>query len=124
MSPLLRVESGCRLVALKSPSTFSRLCRPRYVDARKIGVGRIERRPLAHHAVGPAKAVLRRIFAAASPPIGRDPQPSPHFSDEREGLGEGSVLSYVFAEARDQRPQSEFRHVGYQLVEHAALSEQ
>jgi hypothetical protein len=72
MSPLLRVESGCRLVALKSPSTFSRLCRPRYVDARKIGVGRIERRPLAHHAVGPAKAVLRRIFAAASPPIGRD----------------------------------------------------
>src|SRR5277367_1519300 len=47
MSPLLRVESGCRLVALKSPSTFSRLCRPRYVDARKIGVGRIERRPLA-----------------------------------------------------------------------------
>src|SRR5271156_2023021 len=72
MSPLLRVESGCRLVALKSPSTFSRLCRPRYVDARKIGVGRIERHQLAHHAVGPAKAVLRRIFAAATRSIGRD----------------------------------------------------
>ena len=36
--------------------------------ARKIGVGGIERHQLARHAVGPAKAVLGRIFAASSWP--------------------------------------------------------
>src|SRR5271163_2026176 len=52
------------------------------------------------------------------------PQPSPHFSDEREGLRQRFILSYEFSEAGDEWPQAGLGHVGYQLVEHAALPEQ
>src|SRR5271168_1851933 len=52
------------------------------------------------------------------------PQPSPHFSDEREGLRQRFILSYEFSEAGDEWPQAGLGHVGYQLVEHAALAEQ
>src|SRR5271154_6859221 len=60
------------------------------------------------------------------PFIGRTygPQPSPHFSDEREGLRQRFILSYEFSEAGDEWPQAGLGHVGYQLVEHAALPEQ
>src|SRR5271170_5489587 len=51
-------------------------------------------------------------------------QPSPHFSDEREGLRQRLILSYEFSEAGDEWPQAGLGHVGYQLVEHAALAEQ
>src|SRR5271169_3411025 len=51
-------------------------------------------------------------------------QPSPHFSDEREGLRQRFILSYEFSEAGDEWPQAGLGHVGYQLVEHAALPEQ
>src|SRR5271155_606705 len=51
-------------------------------------------------------------------------QPSPHFSDEREGLRQRFILSYEFSEAGDEWPQAGLGHVGYQLVEHAALAEQ
>src|SRR5277367_1682221 len=51
-------------------------------------------------------------------------QPSPHFSDECEGLRQRFILSYEFSEAGDEWPQAGLGHVGYQLVEHAALPEQ
>ena len=52
------------------------------------------------------------------------PQPSPHFSYDRESLSQGSVLGDVFAEPLDERPQADLRHVRDQLVEHTALPEQ
>jgi len=51
-------------------------------------------------------------------------QPSPHFSYEREGLSQGSVLGDVFAKPLNERPQADLRHVWDQFVEHAALPEQ
>src|SRR5271165_2730790 len=54
----------------------------------------------------------------------RNPQPSPHFSYEGEGLSQGSALSDVFAKPLDERPQADLWHVRDQLVEHAALAEE
>src|ERR1039458_6021244 len=51
-------------------------------------------------------------------------QPSPHFSYDREGLSQGSVLGDVFAKPLNERSQADLRHVRDQLVEHAALPEQ
>ena len=42
------------------------------VGVRQIGVGRIERHQLQHHAIGPAKAVLGRILAAPARLVGCD----------------------------------------------------
>src|SRR4029077_20687190 len=43
--------------------------------ATRWGAGsefRIQHQQLAHHAIGPAKTVLQRVFAAASGPLRRD----------------------------------------------------
>src|SRR5450759_5975506 len=57
------------------------------------------------------------------------PQPSPHFSHDRERLIERflierSVLIQIFAKSRNEWPQKGLRHVWDQLIEHAALPEQ
>ena len=51
-------------------------------------------------------------------------QPSPHFSDSREGLIERFVLIQILAKSRNERPQPGVRHVWDQLIKHAALPEQ
>ena len=53
-----------------------------------------------------------------------DPQPSPYFSDNREGLIERFVLIQIFVKSRNKRPQPGVRHVWDQLIKHAALPEQ
>src|ERR1019366_5349191 len=52
------------------------------------------------------------------------PQPSPHFSHDRERLIERSVLIQIFAKSRNEWPQTGLRHVWDQLIAHAALPEQ
>jgi hypothetical protein len=52
------------------------------------------------------------------------PQPSPHFSDDRECLNERPVLIQIFAKSRDEWAQTGLRHVWDQLIKHAALPEQ
>ncbi len=53
----------------------------------------------------------------------RNPQPSPHFSYNREGLIERFALIQIFMKSRNERPQPGVRHVWDQLIKHAALPE-
>jgi hypothetical protein len=47
-----------------------------------------------------------------------------HFSHNRECLSERPVLIQIFAESRNEWPQTGLRHVWDQLIEHASLPEQ
>jgi hypothetical protein len=55
---------------------------------------------------------------------GCEPQPSPHFSDNLEGLIERFVLIQIFVKSRYKRPQPGVQHVWDQLIKDAALPEQ
>src|ERR1700730_18264300 len=54
-------------------SFYSNARRPALVSSGMRGIFRIQRHEFPHHAIGPAEAVLQRIFAAAAkPPGGND----------------------------------------------------